>query len=159
MFITARNEAGLSREAAAERLDLGIKTLYSYEYGLTIVPPETALRMQDVYRDPTFTTRYCSDYCPIGQIYSNSAPNYNNLCQAALGLLKEENDVAKLREDLIAISADGVIDEKELPIFKHIMDELLDLQKKIEEFKIHAASIISLPEMMLERKRPLTAAR
>lgn len=160
MFITARNKTGLSREAAAERLDLGNKTLYSYEYSQTIVPPETALRMQDVYRDPTFTARYCSDYCPIGQVYAHAVSKDANLCGAVLGLLKEQNDFAKVRDSLIEIAADGVITPEEMPEFKGIVEELLDMERRLEEIKMVAAAYTSIPAMMLERKRPLvTAAR
>ena len=160
MFINARNKAGLSREEAAFRLHIGNRTLNNYEHHQTIVPPDIALEMQNVYHDPTLTAKYCSNYCPIGQIFAHGVPDYNNLCQAAMGLMKEEDDVSELRKELITICADGVIDNTELPAFTEILDELLDLEKKIEEFKIHAASIISLPEMMQERKRPLvTAAR
>jgi hypothetical protein len=39
------------------------------------------------------------------------------------------------------------------------MAELLDLEKRIEELKLQAARIISIPAMMQKRKRPLQAAR
>ena len=159
MFISARKIVEMSREEAAGRLSIGTRTLNNYEHGYTIVPPDTALRMQEVYGDPTLTARYCAEYCPIGQIFAHSVPDQQNLCSAVLGLLKEHNDVMKLRESLIEISADGVIDQYELPAFQNILDELIDLEKKIEEVKMHAATMISIPEMMQKRKRPLAAAR
>lgn len=159
MFRSARNMSGLSREVAAAKLHLATRTLNNYENGLTIVPPETALAMQEAYSDPTFTAKYCSEYCPIGQIFAHSVPEQNNLCQAVLGLIKEHNDVTKIREVLIEITEDGVIDEPELEAFEQVMEELMDLEKKIEEVKIHAALLISIPRMMQKRKRPLQAAR
>lgn len=160
MFRSARNMSGLSREVAAAELHLATRTLNNYENGLTIVPPETALAMQEVYGAPTLTARYCSEYCPIGQIFAHSVPDHNNLCQAVLGLLKEQNDVAKVRNNLIEITADGIIDVEEIAVFEDIMEELLDLEKKIEELKMQAASILSIPALMQKRKRPLvTAAR
>ena len=159
MFLDARKRAGLSREEAAGRLDVGTRTLQNYELGPSIVPPETALRMQEVYQDPTLTARYCSDYCPIGQIFAHQVPKNETLCQAVLGLLKEGNDVARVRDNLIEITADGIIDDEEMQTFESIMDELLDLELKIEEVKMQAALIMSIPAMMQKRKRPQLAAR
>ncbi len=159
MFKRARNIAGLSREDASSRLHIGNRTLNNYEHYLTTVPPEVAISMGEIYTDPTLTAKYCSDYCPIGQIYAHSVPEAINLCSAVLGLLNEYNEVDRIRPQLISIAQDGVIDESELPTFKSILDDLMDLEKKIEEIKLFAASMISIPELMEKRKRPLVAAK
>lgn len=159
MFKKARNQAGMSREEAAFQLHIGNRTLTNYEHQITVTPPEIALRMQEIYQDPTLTAKYCSEYCPIGQIFAHQVPDQQNLCQAVLGLLKEQADVEEIRGTLVEIAADGVIDEAELPTFERVMDELLDLERQIEELKLYAASIISIPAMMQKRKRPLIAAR
>lgn len=160
MFRSARNIAGLSREEAAFSIHIGSRTLNNYEHGLTTVPPDVALRMQDIYMDPTLTAKYCADYCPIGQIFAHSVPQEHNLCSAVLGLLKEQNDFSRVRESLIDIASDGIISKDELPEFEEIMEELIDLEKRIEEIKLAAAAMISIPAMMQKRKRPLvTAAR
>lgn len=159
MFREARNRAGISRNEAALRLHIGTRTLTNYEHQVTVTPPEIALRMQDIYQDPTLTARYCAEYCPIGQVYAHQVPENQHLCSAVLGLLKEQTDVEKLREKLIEITADGIIDHHEMPHLEHILEELMDLEKKIAEFKLHVAKMISIPAMMQKRKRPLTAAR
>jgi len=160
MFKEARIRARLSQEEAAFRLHIGTRTLHNYERQITVTPPEIALKMQEIYQDPTLTARYCSEYCPIGQVYAHSVPEHNSLCQAVLGLLKEQEDVNQIRAQLIEIAADGIIAEDEIPIFEGIMAELLDLEKKIEELKLQAARLISIPAMMQKRKMPLvTAAR
>lgn len=153
MFKEARNQAGMSRDEAAFRLHIGSRTLTNYEHGFTVTPPEIALKMQKVYRDPTLTARYCSNYCPIGQIFAHQVPEHNNLCQAVLGLLKEQNDVEQIRTKLIEITADGIVEQNELPAFELVMEELLDLEKKIEEVKLQAAYILSIPAMMRKRKK------
>ena len=53
----------------------------------------------------------------------------------------------------IEITADGIIEQTELPAFELVMEELLDLEKKIEEVKLQAASILSIPDMMRKRKK------
>jgi transcriptional regulator with XRE-family HTH domain len=160
MFKEARNQAGISRDEAAFRLHIGSRTLTNYEHRVTVTPPEIALKMQEIYRVPTLTARYCSEYCPIGQVFAHSVPEHDNLCQSVLGLLDEHSDVTELRETLTKIAADGVIDQNEKPIFETIMNELLDLEMKIKELKLQAARIVSIPDMMQrKKKRPLQAAR
>ena len=153
MFLDARKMAGFSREEAAARLNIGTRTLQNYELGPSIVPPETALKMQEIYQDPTLTAKYCSGYCPIGQIFAHEVSGQQNLCSAVLGLLKEQNDVEQIRAKLIEITADGIIEQTELPAFELVMEELLDLEKKIEEVKLQAAYILSIPAMMRKRKK------
>ncbi len=160
MFKEARNKSGISRDEAAFRLHIGSRTLTNYKHQVTVTPPEIALKMQEIYQSPTLTAHYCSEYCPIGQIFAHSGPEHQSLCQAVLGLLKEQNDVEQIRTKLIEIAADGVIDQSELKAFTQIMDELLDLEKKIEEVKMYAAMLISIPAMMQKRKKTaLVAAR
>jgi len=61
---------------------------------------------------------------------------------------------------IVLKTQDGIISPDEIPAFAKVVDELLDLEKKIEELKLQAASMISIPAMMQKRKRPLaTAAR
>jgi transcriptional regulator with XRE-family HTH domain len=159
MFREARNRAGLSREEASFRVHIGSRTLADYEHGVTTPPADVVLRMSEVYEDPGLVAAYCAQCCPIGQVFAHSVPDHGNLCQSVLGLLEEHNDVAQIRDNLVRIASDGVIDEDEIPIFKNIMAELLDLEKRIEELKLQAARIISIPAMMQKRKRPLQAAR
>jgi DNA-binding XRE family transcriptional regulator len=159
MFKEARNRSGLSRDEAAFRLHIGTRTLTNYEHQVTVTPPEIALRMQEIYNDPTLTARYCSEYCPIGQVFAHSVPERSNLCQSVLGLIKEQKDVEQVRSRLIDIASDGIVEDHELADFKDIMEELLDLEMKIEELKLQAARLISIPAMMQKRKTALAAAR
>lgn len=161
MFLNARNKSGLSREKAAGLLNVGSRTLQNYEFGFTIAPPETALKMQDIYKDPTLTAKYCSEYCPIGQIFAHAVPDHDNLCQSVLGLLNKHSDVEQIRVKLMEIAEDGTIDDHEIADFELAMEKLLELEKKIEALKLQAARVVSIPDMMQrKKKRPLvTAAR
>lgn len=160
MFKEARLAAGLSREEASWRLHIGGRTLYDYETGKTLVPPDIALRMAEVYKQPAVAARYCSEICPIGQIYAQ-AVEIKDLAEAVLGLLKEYNDIREIRDSLIMIAADGVISEDELLTFKDILNELLDLEQKIEALKLWALSYLPVENMIRERKEKaaLAAAR
>jgi predicted N-formylglutamate amidohydrolase len=81
------------------------------------------------------------------------------LCSAVLGLIKEHGHVERIRESLIDISADGIIDESETTQFEAILNELLDLEEQIERIKLHAARVLPLPQIMQKRKETALAAR
>ena len=49
-FREARQRAGLTQEEAAERLDLSLRSLQSYESGDTIPPFDRVIRMAQVYQ-------------------------------------------------------------------------------------------------------------
>lgn len=147
MWRDARLEAGLSREEAAFRLHIGGRTLYDYETGKTLVPPDIALRMAEVYKQPTITARYCEESCPIGQVYAHPV-TVRSLCGAVLGVLNKHNQVTVLRDTLVAIAEDGVIDDVEKADFEVILEELLELEKQIETLKLYAATVVNLPQII-----------
>lgn len=157
MFKEARKQAGLSIEAAAFRLHIGSRTLINYENCHTLVPPEIVLKMAEIYREPTLTARYCAENCPIGQAYSQPV-EIKNLAESVLALIKEYNDVREIRDSLIELAADGIISEDELPEFRKILDELLDLEQKIEALKLWAASYLPIGEMIRRRKEKAAIA-
>lgn len=151
MFKAARKAAGLSIEAAAFKLHIGSRTLINYENGHTLVPPEIVLKMAEVYGQPVLTAKYCADYCPIGQVYAYPLVD-KDLATIVLGFLKEHNDVRLIRSRLIEIAADGLITEEEIPEFEAILNELLDLEQKIEELKLWAARLLPIATMIRRRK-------
>ena len=151
MFKDARKDAGLSIEAAAFKLHIGNRTLINYEGGHTLVPPDVALNMAEVYKKPVLTARYCAEYCPIGQKYAYPIEQ-KSLTGAVLGLIKEINDVKAVRDRLIELASDGVISEKEIPEFERILSELMDLEQRIETLKLLAASLVPIDQLIRKRK-------
>lgn len=151
MFKDARKAVGMSIEEAAWRIHIGTRTLVNYENGHTLVPPEVALKMAEVYSQPTLTARYCAEHCPIGQKYAYPVER-RDLPAAVLGLIKEFNDVKLLRDKLIELASDGVISEDEVPEFERILNELMDLEQKIESLKLLAASVVPIDQLIRRRK-------
>ncbi|SFR15390.1 helix-turn-helix domain-containing protein [Desulfoscipio geothermicus] len=147
MFKSARKLAGLSIEGAAFQLNIGSRTLVNYENGHTLTPPDVVLNMSETYQQPRLAAKYCAEQCPIGQKYAHSVPE-KDLATAVLGLIKEYNDVKKIRDRLIEISADGVIDEDERPDLEVILQELGELELAIETLKWWAMS-----ELKTQRNR------
>lgn len=53
-----------------------------------------------------------------------------------------------LRDTLVAIAEDGVIDDVEKADFEVILEELLELEKQIETLKLYAATVVNLPQII-----------
>jgi len=132
----ARERAGLSQEKASRKLFIGRRTLHDYEKK-DDAPRETILKMSEVYGDQGLPLRYCWEKCPIGRKYATPVVT-TDLAQMVLKLVKELNDVKAMRDRLIAIAADGVIDEREVAEFMTILQELKELEAQINALKLWA---------------------
>lgn len=158
MFKEARKKAGLSIQEAAFRLHIGSRTLVSYENGYTLMPPDVVIKAAEVYNEPLLCARYCTESCPIGQVFTQPV-EVRSLAEAVLSLMKEYNDIQEMRNKLIEVAADGVITEDELPIFRKILDELLDLEQRIEELKLWAFCVLPVKEIIQKRKEKAVVGR
>ncbi|GAV24771.1 transcriptional regulator [Carboxydothermus islandicus] len=156
MLKEARKKAGLSIQEAAFRLHIGARTLVSYENGHTMVPPDVILKAAEVYNEPMLCARYCAKSCPIGQVYANPV-EIKDLAIAVLGLLKEEADVHRTVNRLIDITHDGIITEDEMEEFKKILQELIELEQRIQALKLWAVKTLSL-QIKPKEKAALKAA-
>lgn len=148
MFKTARSTAGISRECAAHQLYIGTRTLADYESGRTITPPDVALRMADVYKEPALPADYCAKVCPIGQVLAHSLDK-PAFAVTVLRILKELADVERLQDKLIKIAADGELRHHEVDDFEDILKEAVELEKRLGELKIFALRQgVSIKEIM-----------
>lgn len=131
-----REELGYSREKAAMILD-GITEdrLEKIENGRTIPTPEDILQFADKYKDPTLCNSYCSGECAIGRHYVPQV-EVKELPSIVLGMIATINNVTTMRERLIAIAADGVIDESEMEDFNQIQEQLEELSKAVEALQL-----------------------
>lgn len=158
MLRNARNQAGISREEASFRLHIGCRTLADYEAGRTVAPPDVVLRMAEVYGQPDLPADYCSNVCPIGQMFAYQFAK-NDIAVAVLGLIKEMADVERLKNNLITIAADGQLDKEEMPEFEEIMREVCHLEKRIGELKLFALrNGINFEDIMHEQEHKEKAA-
>lgn len=129
MYYLARCEAEetnsdlSSREKAAEIIGIDRTRLARIELD-TIVPyPEEVKAMAEVYNTPELCNSYCAKECPLGRdsVKEVTIDDFDRLALKVLGSLK---DIDSLRGALIAISEDGIIEEKEQPTFQGILDSL-----------------------------------
>lgn len=142
----ARKKAGIAKVTVYEKLLIDHRKLKAFETGNE--PPEIirfVLDASKLYGDPTLPQRYCSELCPIG-IRCRVPVEARDLATAVLGVLKECNDVQTIRDRLIEIAEDGVIDQAERAEFERIMVELFDLQRRIESLRLWAETHLNQKE-------------
>lgn len=149
MYYLARCEAAgnnsdfSSREKAAELIGMDRTRLARIELD-TIAPyPEEVKAMAEAYNVPELCNSYCARECPIGRnnVQEVTIDDFDRLALKVLGSLK---DIDTLRASLIAISEDGVIEEKERPAFQEILDSLEKISTNAKALQLWAIKNIRL---------------
>lgn len=144
VYFVARKKAALyneklySREGAAELLGISVSTLADYELGNTkVVPVDKVVYMAELYNAPELITGYCKYECPIHG-FMPLATDEKNIQGIALRLLKgfDEEELSDIKKDIIEISADGIINNDELPQAKEILNKLEAVAEVISELKL-----------------------
>lgn len=130
IYQTARRSAGLTQEAAAERLAVSLTSLRAYEGGERVPAGDVVARMCIVYNTQFLGLQHL-------QLFGDLLPE----CVREARPEQFPTDVIKLvrrimrfaeshREDrLLEIAEDGVIDDEERPEFLAITAELTDIVK------------------------------
>lgn len=126
-----------SREGAAERLGMSVSSVADAELGLTkCMPVDKAVLMADLYNAPHLLNYYCLHECPIGCRHSIS-DEVVDIDRVTVKLLKrlKVDDLEKVKDRLLDISEDGVIEDEEKPDLASVLTYLEDLAKVISELK------------------------
>ena len=151
MYYLARSQAAeenpdfSSREKAAEIIGIDRTRLARIELD-TIPPyPEEVKAMAEAYNTPELCNSYCARECPIGRnsVSEVTIDDFDRLALKVLGSLK---DIDALRASLIAISEDGIIEEKERPAFQEILDSLQKISNNANALRIWAMKNIRLKQ-------------
>ncbi|MBD5464135.1 MAG: helix-turn-helix domain-containing protein [Lachnospiraceae bacterium] len=132
------NERLYSREGAAELLGISVSTLADYELGNTkVVPVDKVVLMADLYNSPELITGYCMRECPVHG-FLPLATEEKSIQGIALRLLRgfNEDELKRMKEDLIEITEDGIISDAEIPKLKEILEKLEKMAEVISEMKI-----------------------
>ncbi|MCM1193172.1 MAG: helix-turn-helix domain-containing protein [Butyrivibrio sp.] len=149
MYYRARCEAAennddfSSREKAAELIGMDRTRLARIELD-TIAPyPEEVKAMAKAYNVPELCNSYCARECPIGKdnVPEVTIMDFDRLALKVLGSLK---DIDSLRASLIAISEDGIIEEKERPAFQEILDSLEKISTNAKALQLWAMKNIRM---------------
>lgn len=139
------NERLYSREGAAELLGISVSTLADYELGNTkVIPVDKVVLMADLYKAPELKNQYCKTECPIGR-QMPIATEIKGLEGITLRLLREfdADRIGKMKQQLMDIAADGIIDEDEKPYLQNILGKLDDITKTISEMRLVGEKLLN----------------
>lgn len=123
-----REAAGLTKEKAAELLDISVSSLSNYERFIPgsnkfKCPGEVVLRMENVYHSRELLWRYLSEYETVGRVILPKIKDVP-LSNAFLRLMIEQDDVEALEKELAKISSDDIVHPGEAPVFNKAVNEI-----------------------------------
>lgn len=130
IYQIARESTGLTQEKASEYLDISVDSLRAYEGDKRTPPDHVVIKMIEVYDTQYLAYQHMRTRDDVGKSF---LPNVEikDLPAAMLRLQKEVNDFMKLRDEMIDITCDGVIDENERERWDIILKELNDVADAI----------------------------
>lgn len=130
IYQIARESTGLTQERASEYLDISVDSLRAYEGDKRTPPDHVVIKMIEVYDTQYLAYQHMRTRDDVGKSF---LPNVEikDLPAAMLRLQKEVNDFIKLRDEMIDITCDGVIDENEKERWGIILKELNDVADAI----------------------------
>ena len=138
VYQLSRENAGLSREAAAEALVfISSDRIEKIEYETSAPHPEEVLAMAECYKAPALCNYYCSHECPIGQEYVPEV-KVSSLEKITLEMLVHLNTLNREKERLLEITVDGEISPDEKADFERIRGTLDKMALTIDAMKLWA---------------------
>ena len=135
MAAASWNDKLNSREGAAENTGLDRTRLAYIELGTISPHPEEVLILADAYNAPELHNYFCSRVCPLGK-QTIMPVELQTLERTTLQLLFSLKDLPAAKDDLVAIAADGIIDETEKPKMHSILTLLDETVVQIQALKL-----------------------
>ncbi len=129
VYYSARIEAAScndklnSREGAAEIIGIERTRLARIELSSLDPYPEEVLLMSDVYNAPELGNHFCSRQCPLGK-HTVPLIELAELDRITLQVLAAFQRVTTIKDTLLDIASDGVIEDKERPQLDQVLDAL-----------------------------------
>lgn len=128
IYKTCRKAAGLTQEAAAERLGISVESLRAYETGQRVPPDEVVEAMSDLYNTLHLIVRHVRER---NAMYSRVVPDVPNVgvLKASARLTNRIFEFAESHADkrLMRIAEDDVIDSTERAEFDAILKDLQEI--------------------------------
>lgn len=142
MYQMRREELGLSREKAAELLgSIPPERIEKIENEKSFLHPDEVIVMAEGYKMPTLCNYYCANECPIGKRYVPEI-KMKDLSQIVLEMLASLNSMNKKQEQLIEITANGLIEDDEMKEFIHIQEELEKISITVETLQLWSEQML-----------------
>ena len=150
-YLEIRKKHGLSREKASELMDTlspeKIEKIENYKQDPT---PRDIMEMADGYSEPSLRNYYCAHDCPMGQYYVPSV-EFKELEKTVLQMVAALNSMHAMQERLIAISADGRIDDDEIRDFIRIQKELERISMATDSMQLWAEKMVSIGAIDMDK--------
>ena len=129
------NKSLKSRESTAEATGIDRTRLAYIELDTLNPHPEEVLILSRAYNAPELCNHFCSKMCPLG-IQTVNEVEVSELEKTVLQLLSVFQTLPQIKNELIDIAADGIIDKDERPQMEEIMRKLDLAADKIKALKI-----------------------
>lgn len=126
IYQAARESAGLTQEAAADKLYISTESLRMYETGRRRPSDEMVVMMADLYRDTALVYQHLKS-SPAGNVLPELVERSLPECAMRLFRLLHQFAREERVETLLEIAEDGVIDTQERPVYDRIMAELREI--------------------------------
>lgn len=132
-----------SREGASALTGIERTRLARIELGLITPYPDEVRLMAEVYNAPELMPCYCSHDCQIGKCMGILLPSDQpaSLEQLAIRAAIAFRNTEKIRDSLLDITEDGVIDESERDQLDHIMHQLSAISQIAYQLQAYALKI------------------
>ena len=121
-FKTARENAKLSQEYAAELLDVSVTAVSNYERNINRPSQDIVVKMMTVYRNKFVGYQYLRE-TEVGQLILPDVSIYKP-SNGVLSFQRENRDIDDIRNDLIDIAVDDQIEPQEVPRWKNAVNEI-----------------------------------
>ncbi len=132
----SRERAGLTREAAAERMEfLSAARIEKIENERSGLHPEEVLAMAQAYGDPMLRNTYCTQECPIGKKYVPPLEK-KSISQITVEMCVTLNELMRDRDRLMEITVDGTVTQDEEQDFRTIRENLDRMSSAIESLRL-----------------------
>lgn len=126
IYKSARRDAGMTQEQAAEQLYISVRSLAEYEAGRTTPPDDVACRMIDVYGNRSLAYMHLKQSTEVGRRFLPDL-HIMDLPRSVLKLQKEVKDVTDIHHHMVDVACDGMVEEHEHETWQSIEKELMEM--------------------------------
>ncbi len=126
IYKTARKSAGYTQEQAAEILHVSPRSLSDYEQGKTIPPDDVVCKMVEIYGARWLGYEHLRQSSELGKKVLPPI-SIDDLAKSVLVLQKESSDVDEIKNNMIKIACDGIIEEHEKQTWREVTKEIFEM--------------------------------
>lgn len=138
IYKTARKAAGLTQEAAAERLDISVESIRAYETGQRIPPNGVVARMAVTYNNLTLGYEHVRT---TNDLMADIVPQLEerSIMEVVIRIYNRMNRFSQKHslERLMEIAEDNYIDDSERPEYNEIISDMREIIKNGLELDVY----------------------